>query len=538
MKIKLLVFYIFIYVVLFFFTLNFNYIEGDDAYTIMHHALGRDRSFQPPYSSYHGMFDTFLTILTTSNEVLLRHISIGVSFVFGFASLLLIAFISMLKTVDIGKSSFFVLLLLPFIIPEILFSSLLVNPSSISFTFLLLAHLFLLKYVKQNRLILLVYSLVAFGIGVSFRWINGFYLFVLFGDYILNEGNKIRTIFLLKRLKNSVLIFPFYIISLLIFIQLSGYSLFDIFDTFNSGVSTLKSKETSYLSLGATALSFLTPSLFVLLILGIFYSVKMRTYRTLIWLVIATLPYFIVSFLPSYKYMINIIVVLVILSIQGFSVLSHNYLKYGMVFLIFIVWILGFQLETNSAWGPGFEVVTKPTNQVSIENYNPDKSVKINKIKPVFGSGMAMPTLEGPRPIYGYGDVFFKKWFAFVETHNNKREQAVLLAKQNNCRILQDVGHSLIYTKLLEFGYNTNHKYDRIVGNMFERDFYKNNDSIIVNVVQGKNKLFDDSIMEDYLSKNKKVVVYSKYSNIISKLKTKYKDKFELKGGFLGVLYK
>ena len=396
--------------------------------------------------------------------------------------------------------------------------------------------MFLLQYLKSNNYRQLVFSIVLFGFGVGFRWINGFYLFVLFGDFILNDDSKTKYFILIERVKKSIYIFPFYILSIIFFIQISGYSIIDIFNTYISGVGYIKDKEISYLSLGATAISFLTPSIIVLCFLGILYAYKKRMYRNIIWLLIAFIPYFIVGFFPNHKHMINIMVILVILMIQGFSILNNNYLKGGIIFLIFIFWLIGFQVETNSAWGPGFEVKFKSAHLTNNANYNPDKSIQINKINLEVGSGMAMPTLEGPRPLFGFGEVFINTWYSFVNAHNDERNQAVLVAQHNNYRILQDVMHSFIYTKLLELDFKTDHEHNRLMNGFYEREFNKDNKTIVVNVVKNKNYLFNDNIINEYLLKNKRIVVYSKYSNIILKLKAKYKDKFEPKGGFWGVL--
>jgi hypothetical protein len=132
--------------------------------------------------------------------------------------------------------------------------------------------------------------------------------------------------------------------------------------------------------------------------------------------------------------------------------------------------------------------------------------------------------------------VFISGWNDFVNFHNQGRKEAVNYSKENNCRILQDVRHAFIYSKLLELNYTTNDDYIKNVSGFYEREFVKNDSSIVVNVVQDKNMLFDKNLMGDFMNKKNKVVIYSSYSNIITKLKTVYKDKFEAKGVYWGVL--
>ena len=251
---------------------------------------------------------------------------------------------------------------------------------------------------------------------------------------------------------------------------------------------------------------------------------------------IAIIPYFIIGFFPSYKYMINIIPILVILLIKGASISNNKYFKISLIFLIFIVWILGVKIDSNSAWGPGFEMNRTDNVKIKNDNFNPDKSIKIKKITLIIGSGMAMPTLEGPRPLFGYSYVFFNKWYSFVKSHNEERNEVVLLARENNYKILQDVKHSFIYSKLLEFDYKTGDSVDKIVENIYEREFRNEKDSIIINVFLSKNDLLNRPKMNNYLSKNKNVIIYSSYSNIISKIKINYQEKFDQKGNFWGIL--
>ena len=85
MKVKYAYFF---YVLLFFIlaltALNFNYVEGDDASTILHHTLGRDSNLQPVYSPYHSMIDTMLSLVPSQNEGTLRYVSVIASFLSGF----------------------------------------------------------------------------------------------------------------------------------------------------------------------------------------------------------------------------------------------------------------------------------------------------------------------------------------------------------------------------------------------------------------------------------------------------------------------
>jgi hypothetical protein len=536
MKNKIYIFYSILFICMGVFALNFNFIEGDDARTVLYHVFGRNKAFQPPYSSYHSMFDTFLSLFRTSDELTLKYISIGSSFVFGLISLILLAYLINLKIDKKIKINYYIFLLIPFIIPEILFSSLIVNPTLISFGFLLLSHILFIKYIDKKDIKMLFLTIIFFGIGVSFRWNNGFYLFVLFGDFILPETIYKNKIISLERLKKSFIIFPLFVISIFLFIQISGYTFFDIIDTFKSGSSYINKMELSYLALGTSAVAFLTPSFMILLILGIFYCFKNNMRRSIIWLFIALIPYIGLGLFPSFKYMVNVVPVLLVIIIQGYAFIKNKYIKATIVGLILIPWFMGVQIDINSTWGPKFELKIKSDTSNKKQDYNPDKYIELKNIKLVLGSGTALPTPEGPRPLFGFGSALFFKWRSFINEVNDEQNKTVRFVEQNKRGIiLQDVNHSFIISKLIELGYSTNDSFNKKIDGKIERRFYKGTNSITIIVLNDKNSLFNRPLIDELIKNKNEVAVYASYTNIISKLKQVYKGEFIQKGAYWGV---
>lgn len=516
-------------------TLNFNYVEGDDARTIVFHVLGRDANIQPQYSAYHSMFDAVFSLFTTQDETVLRVLGVLVSYISGVVILICLANIAGVYFKR-NKSLIVVLCALPFIIPEMLFSSLIVNPTLIGFAFILISHLCLIHYKTSNKTVLLIASILCFGLGTSFRWSLGFYLFVLFGEFVLNTTNTYKQLLSISNLKRSVFIFPFFIISVFVSIYISGYSLMDIVNVYSESVDYVGEKEHSLMVLGASSLSLFTPALLLLTCLGIVYGIKYKNLKLLGLFIFSVLPYFSIGLVPVYKYMITVLPPLVLIVIYGFINTKSRVFKTVIGLAVILPWILGFQLNTNSAWGPGFEISKKAIKKSESLDFNPDKSTEIKSVKPVLGSGMAMPTPEGPRPIYGYLKVFLTDWNAFVEAFNQERLEAVNYALENDINILQDVNHSYVHTKLAESGYTTSQAFKQPSVFGVHRAFYKNNDTLFVDVFKSKNDIFKSKIIRDYMFQNHAVVVYSSYSNIITKLTTKYPDMFEQKGPYWGVL--
>lgn len=536
---KVYIFYALLFVFLGIKTLNLNYIEGDDAQMILYHVFGRDASFQPAYSPYHSMFDTILSLVSTQNETSLRVFSILFTF---FLSFLVLVFIGKIidEFFDFKKKDVcWFLLVLPFVIPEMLFSSLIINPTNISFAFILLSHIFFIEYLKSKRIVLIILSIVLFGFGVSFRWSSGFYIFVLFGHFIFSNSANIKALISLDRLKKSVFLFPLFIMSVILWIQISGYNLKDIYSVFVTSAKYLDTQETSLLSIGVTAISFITPALSVLLIFGIIHCVREKLFLPLALFLISIIPYFTMGgILPMYKYMITTVLPLVIVLAYGFISIKSRKLKYVIYAIVIIPWFVGFQIKSNTAWGPGFEVTSITNNGINETNFNPDKSTSVDHIKVVLGSGMAMPTPEGPRPLFGFGKTLITDWNRFISIHNIERESSVNYAIENNCNILQDVNHSLIAAKLCEIGYLTENEFKAWSKFGIPRTFYKETKSVSIDVFNTKEALFNSQLMNSYMSKqnNNKVVVYSKYTNIMTKLQSKYQNQFKQQGAFWGIL--
>ena len=106
--------YLLLYSLHFFIALNFNYIEGVAASTILYHLCDRNNYIQLTYSAYHAGFDFLLSFLPPEEKTL-RIFSITFSFVSGFLMLYLLK-VFVIRLFQIKQSNvllFFVML--PFI---------------------------------------------------------------------------------------------------------------------------------------------------------------------------------------------------------------------------------------------------------------------------------------------------------------------------------------------------------------------------------------------------------------------------------------
>ena len=165
-----LLFYTVLFALVYIFTLNLNYVEGDDATTVLYHLCGRNHNIQKPYAPYNSGFD-YLLHFSQANEPILRSIAIHLSFFFGWLVMCLSAiFLDVAFSDKSSKAKYIFLYLLPFIIPDFIFHSLIVNSANISFAFALLSIIFFMLFFKKGSWKYFVISILFLGIAIPFRW--------------------------------------------------------------------------------------------------------------------------------------------------------------------------------------------------------------------------------------------------------------------------------------------------------------------------------------------------------------------------------
>lgn len=486
--------FLFIYV----FCLTFQYVEGDDAYSIFFHALGRNKNIEGPYSPYQGMMDRVLWLLP-ANETLLRIVAISIHAVFGF--IFPIVTIRLGKTFDIckeGKYStlLFFAFLIPFIVPEYIFFGIYYQCSTIALSLVLIAHIMLKKaYENKKKWVSMIIPALIFGIGVCFRWDTGLYLFVIMIDLFMVYTDQLKSKErVISGVVNVIAISVLCGISVLLFVYAEGYGIKDILFriAFAKDFVEYDHHVISWMVNIGSSLSVFTPFVVLFFFIGSFVLIKKRKPLLLILFIVGYVPVF--KFYPTEvmnpRRIINAIPMMIMICYVGFNYIiellsSYKLSTYLIVIVIaFVPWIVGVQVNTNNTmWGPGFDVKKKTiingTDKKNLENV--DKRVKIDGMKIVFfGDGFAVP-FEGPRPIWGYYDVIFGgKWRKLLNYMNDERDAMLTIAKKKKIPILQQDFGVNMSINLLRDGYTTNDKKGgaQIDTNIFIRRFYKGTDTI------------------------------------------------------------
>jgi hypothetical protein len=260
----------------------------------------------------------------------------------------------------------------------------------------------------------------------------------------------------------------------------------------------------------------------IIFFLGVIYFLKdkINILKKISFLLLPLLPFFILGFLPSYKYLISIIPLIFIILVYGFRIIMKKKIfVYLFVFLIFIFWFVGVQINTNKLmYGPSFEF----KNPKNISNSLKKDIGNVQNGSVDFNGGFFMPTPEGGRPLYGFFYVFNKQWYLNVNKHQKVLDDILnILVTNNNIIYIQDRETAFFQTTIVKNKYLT--KTDFLENkNFLYRDYIKNNKKIRLNVL--KNNCDRSEFIIKFLESNKNVIFRSSYPSLILEILNKSKN--------------
>lgn len=467
---------------------TFVYIDGDDATSIAYHVMERNPAMQEPYSPYHGMMDKMLSLLPAQEE-LVRTVAFGatrLATVLMYILILLLVFKQLhYNNVNLPLSQQAIAAIVLLIAaPELFFFGLVYAPTMIAMCFVLCSHLLLYRLhnwqgiTSRQRVWGYVLSIIVFGFGASFRWNVAAYGIIIAASILSMQSDQP-----LKNKIQSTLGWLFFAgLSSLVMISFSGYGFRDFLAKFETVLYVLNQAGTLSPESNASTLEVLmrtvltltplfTPIFTLVSIAGLVKLIKEKS--GLLSIVVAGL----LSILPWLrsgvpKFIITALPVLILLFMAGLTMIidftkdkSKKRLVYILISIgLLLPWLVGVQIERGGTpWGPGFEL--------KLFDYEETEGTHI---KPVFGPGMAFPTPEGIRPLYGYAYVFFREWRSFNENSFEERKLLLDTALQTGSPLVTTSWSPDYYLNdLYARGYRTSDPYDRIIGGGFftERRF-------------------------------------------------------------------
>jgi hypothetical protein len=478
------------------------------------------------------MIHVFLSALPSS-EPILRITSILISSLSIVAVTILslsLAFIWFPSVASQTRALAALMLLLA--MPELFYMGLFFNPINIAMamnlTALLLIHRTKDSNAPEDRLIagkdiwLWLVSLVLFGTGVSCRWDTGMFGLVIFADLFTGLGRNKTNIFTKNNTLRAVIWSVLGVITALLAIFISGVELGQVisyFDTAHRLISTYASRVYFATRIGSFQSTF-TPVLFIISLIGIFnlFRRNKRLFLIVITMYLIALTRSQFGGLKSYIWCFPAIAVCVvsgthfILDFFQVKFLQKSFRIAGVAFLIIIgliPWLIGVRVfSADTSWGPGFELRT-PDDSRNVVNEKiilTDKlkanrqSIGVQSIKIVCGSGTAVSTDEGARPLWGHGWVllgglwrsFYREWAAGIEETIDRSE----LLNAPIVRIGKGVHPCRTICHLARRGYLT--KDSNISSDLnFQRRFYDSKgDTIVLFRIEDLDKWLADEIKQ------------------------------------------
>lgn len=501
--------------------ISFTYVDIDETAVVAYHSQGEDASIQPHYSVYINGYDLILSAMNklfcNNNE----HSILVSSFIFNLICLIIVMMISqqlLFEKFNSDNRVYFFFWIIPFAIPEIVFWGLDITEGICALAFMITGYFILTRknILKQKTFFLL--ACLILGFGIFLRWEIGLFSIFIALDLFFRRNYSLPTILLIAVLSGVGLFSSLY---------LSGYSFAMILDVIKAGNEYTAATEFSRMGIVGANLTLFTPAAIVLLIAGIYKSVKNKLHLELLFLLVLFGGYLILMhgfFIP--KSFIFIFFIILIITYQGYVFIIETLkAKWALVVASLVVlmlpWLVGFTISSDqTAWGPGFDL--KEVSKASTEKYerNPDKRLKNIVPKITLGSGFAISTPEGPRPLWGYIYVLLFDWKKLNQKMEDELNNVVIALAKSEKKykiILSDNRNSLNVISLNRYNYRTKDSM------LLERRCFvhiNGTDSIHLQIAPRK-------ITADYLSqfnKDDDVIFSVTYSSLITVLTTQYQN--------------
>ncbi len=388
--------------------LTMEYVEGDDATSIVYHALGRNSDLQSPYAVYQAGADLLMRPLPAS-EPLLR-----ISAILGSATASVVFVLLALQLAfrsdqgeEAAPSRALVTCALLLATPELFYFGLYYSPAILGLCFVTAAHL-VARGARESgsraaaRPAAIGLSVALFAAGVALRWPLLGYGGVIAADLWLGISASKRR----GSMRSALLWGASALGAGLAVIVIAGASSGRIPWGSVGFVAGQRGAARGGLFEIETALSlspFITPAFLLLLAAGLTtsHAGRLRTLALLAAGLLGAAP-FLLTGVP--KFIAPALVPLMLCAARGFRAL----------------W-------TGSAWGPGFQ----------IRPFDRSASDDATRVGLAIGGGAAFPTPEGPRPVGGHAFVLLGGgWRSFVTSQAEERRRLVARSIESELPIL------------------------------------------------------------------------------------------------------
>ena len=514
-------------------SLSFVYIEGDDATLVAYHALGRDLLLQPPYAAYTSMYDALFGMLppreSTIRIGMLSLTAISLPILFFLMILLAGDWCASLEYVPEWLSAALLLLATP----EFFYLGLVLTPSATAMTFVVGAHLILRRSTARRRWpewIGFAASLLLFGFGASLRWDTVTYGATIAADLLLRAGDRApegpAPVGVRVRLAGGWGALA--LAAWLGCVRINGWGPVDVFRII---LSSGPVEAVDWIASIARIQPLFTPAFLLLCGTGLYWLLRCRHPLGIVVL-IAIIPVAKLMLFGVPKWFLTAIPAMLACAMAGLTLVWARSAawRYALLGLLLLPWVIGIRLTLGGgAWGPGFE--SRPFDGISMDGTWP---------RLVFGSGSALPTAEGPRALFGHAGALLCDWKPFVDDGASEQVTAVNKSIEMGLPLVEDGGLNEAVVVYASLGLTTSDAWNRSVDHQFsvERRFLgKNGKYSRLLKLKHRSSLFEVKAIEQLRRETGDAVVISGYTSTLHRLWIASPNSLEKLGKITAILH-
>lgn len=409
------------------------FAEGDEAASLLHHALGRDQTLQPPFAFYQRGMDLLLGLLPARGETLLTAAR-ALGTISGAACLLTLLGLAFHQAGPLTAnerliSAAALLLAVPeFLYLGLLYTPLLAGTAAAAGAHLLIRSTFVDAALPPGRVrSRIAAALLLLMIAGLIRWDMFLYPAFILLDLFLHRSHLRSPELVAGRTLLLSALPALAAGTLLLLIAYGSPASLGSRMMHWAGFALLVPKAPDgWLELAGAYISVFTPGTLLLGGAGlVFLGVSRRPLLFLALVTILAAAVWPLWFSP--KEMLLFSPLLVLLIVTGATAIIRTPLRRpiralalgGGAAVLLLPWLVGVQgHHGDTAWGPGF--AQRPL----------DRPVAGGRTaRPVLGEGLALPTREGHRPLWGHGAVLLGGgWRRFQTARADERRAALALA--------------------------------------------------------------------------------------------------------------
>jgi hypothetical protein len=415
-------------------SLTFEYVDGDDASSMVYHLLGRDTSVQPHALNYQPGMDLLLRAVP-GKDPLLRTTAISVTAAAALFFVLLLLALSFDRNRQIeNRTKSLVAFGLFLAAPEFIYLGLLYTPVLVGLCIATSGHILLRRHLRSwwsgdhsgRRMTFLIIALLLLVTGGFFRWDLFLYPVMAFLDISTDRqlhppSLRINPGILWRGTAVGLIL----VVSLSVFVHLSRT---DMAASLRSAVVAAFSAPhfpeglAGFVSAHQTLFS---PAMIVSIAAGM-----STTYKTgptaLLYPVFTVVLILLWPLWMSPKEILLFVPAIIVMFSSGAHRLwyclegkKRGAVRWGLVLIFGLPWIVGIRATYgDTAWGPGFE----------LRRFDRPWSDAVSMAL-TLGSGTAAPTREGPRPLFGHAYCFVGgSWRNFVGEQANELKLTITRA--------------------------------------------------------------------------------------------------------------